>query len=305
MDEPTPTINGEKFSPKHDVIDEFEIASDLLHPGEVLPEKKDIYEEYGEYKVKVAEAGVDYRGMPLINFLGELRPHYSAMDKEMVENLRIEMISEARTISRLYPELGVLSDDKLMDLGNNALHTYLREIKKQVNGIKYGLMYEKAIVTTCVVVEAILKSLGVKAVENFTENNIKVLPIFRMMAGNMANTYGGGVVESWPVSYQIGGIVTLMIVMYGATNYIGGKKGAAIYQLVSDVATKQLVASTPQSPQIQPSVHLGKTEQPAASGGGLFDLMGKVTDLAPMIGAFMKSGDEKPEKERKNKRYRR
>lgn len=308
MEEPPATVNGEKYIPKHEVIDEFDVAADLLNPGETLPPKQEIYEEYGQYKVKVKEAGVDYRGMPLINFLGELRPHYSAMDKEMVENLRIEMISEVRTYGRVYPELGVMKDDQLNALGDNALHTYLRELKKQVNGIKYGIMYEKGIVTTCVVLEAILTSLGVKVVKDFTQNNIKAIPIFRMVAANMANTYGGGPVESLPVSYQVGGMVSLMILLYGATNYIGGEKGAAIYQAISNVATQQLIAATPSSPQIQPSIHVPQTEQPTS--GGFDSLLNGLQGLAPIVGAFMNNGtnNEKKDKVKEKKphqRYRR
>lgn len=308
MEEPPYMVNGKELNINDQPapLDEFVIAGDFLLTSDAPPTKykSSDYEEIGGYRAKVTSEGIDWRGLPMINYLGEMRPHYSVLDKDTLDSLLIEQIAKLRNYRTLYPELQIMGDEALTKLTPNSLHTYAKEVEKSVNGRTYGVMYEKAIIGTCMALEIALTSMGVTVVDQFTENQIKILPIFRMVATNVATAHGAGPMQSLPVEYQIGGAVMLSMLLYGGANFIGGKeRGSKIHQLISQIASDNLVA-TPTPPPVNgarvPSPF--EAAPPAATSG--FDLSSigeSLKTYGPMLGAFLGNGSNKskPTKRRK------
>lgn len=332
MEEPSLSINGKSVSQRDvlddldvelEELDEFDIAieDDLLLEREEKKEEPhvDFYEDYGGYKIKVTPQGHDYRGLPMIHYMGELRPHYSALDKESQQVLQIQMIAELSNYRQLYPQLGIPGDDSLMTYSLNVLHTYLNEKRKVVRGMKYAVFYEKSIIGTCMTIEGILRVLGVDFMEDFTVNQIEVIPIYKILASSLATEHGAGPMEGQSPTYTIAIAIIISLGLYGGARYLKGKDGGTtIYKVISGMANKNFVGENPsvtssntttqksvEEPRVPSPLEKKEEEAPSFSIGGvdIGGMMSQAQTFLPMVTALM--GGDKDEKEKKKKKKKR
>ena len=341
MEEPSLSINGDRISQediladlndKLEDLDEFDIAID--DDFSFKPEEKEesperhFYEEYKGYKVKVTPQGHDWRGLPMINYMGEVRPHYSALDKETQQVLQIQMIAELSNDRQLYPDLGIPDDKTLMSYSLNVLHTYRNEKKKIIQGMKYGVFYEKAIIGTCMTIEGILTTLGVNFVKDFTANQVKIIPIYKIFASNIATQQGAGPLEGQSPTNMVAIAIVMSLGLYCGARYLKGEEnGTNIYKILSEMANNNFSGPSPTTTTNSSSTRknietekkttearvpspLETPEETAPSlsfaGIDIGNAMSQVGTFLPMISSLMGSGDdkEKKKKKKKKKKYR-
>lgn len=327
MDEPSLSIHGEKVSQKDvldelyndlDNLDEFDVAIDNDYEKQHEETKEQIfYEDYGSYKVKVTPKGHDWRGLPLIDYMGELRPHYSALDKETQQVLQIQMIARLSNLRHLYSELGIPDDAVLMTYSLNVLHTYLNEKDRIVQGMKYAVFYEKAIIGTCMTLETLSRTLGANFAKNFTSNQIEVIPIYKIVASQMATHHGAGPLEGQSPTVMMAVVIAMSFGLYCGARYLKGEDGGtSIYKLLSSMASKNFAEpSSPQkeapkkSEESRVASPLESKEDVAPSlsfnGFDLAGMMSQVGNVLPVISTLMGGDNDEKETKKKNKKKRR
>ena len=238
----------------------------------------------------------DNRGLPIIRFLGRLRPDYDNVDITMQRTLRIQMVASLGNLRSLHTDLTIMSDDKLYDLHLHDLHTYSESIQNVVNARASALFYTKALYAATMTVEKVAAQFGFKVADKFTEKSLVFASIFKGYAGRIAwqsEEQGTGLLSGISPAMQLGLMWTSSLGFYCLLNYFMGDRAEAAYDVLGAVmADSSSVMVEPPTPLVATDASIPPNTSPFATavkpsgGGGIMDNLdkvGKYVDLASRL----------------------
>lgn len=179
-------------------------------------------------------SGIDWRGIPLRMYMGSIRPYYKRLDRKTQQLLRTEIEGEMRQITSLYADLKFpdYPPDTDMDIIHHDYQTK-HDIARARNA---AATWRQTILGVSAAIEGVLLLMGIEQARDFTNTQMKTLPIYDTMVLEMSMKHKGGAYSILPPEMKIGIMICVNIMIYvGAQWWLGGNKNAEVYEKVVGV----------------------------------------------------------------------
>lgn len=159
------------------------------------------------FRPKKTAEGYDWRGLPMITYLGVTKPDYDRLDKETISILKEEMIGNMRLWRSMDKSLGIGKDEELRKLRPHSLHHQHDQCQRIMTAKNSAIFYKQAIVGGSHVMDLTGKMFGFKQDFSYAQQQITAMPIYNTTVTDMAMAYGSGPLEGFPPYVKFGAII--------------------------------------------------------------------------------------------------